>query len=94
MPRFALICTDKPGSLALRQATRPDHLAYVAAAGGAVKMAGPFLDDAGQMAGSLLIVEADDLDAARAFSADDPYARAGLFERVDIRAVGGAFTSL
>ena len=38
------------------------------------------------MAGSLIIVEADDLAAAEAFNAADPYAKAGLFERVEIRA--------
>jgi len=94
MPRFALICIDKPGSLDLRQATRPDHLVYIGDAGELVKLAGPFLDEAGEMAGSLLIIEAENAAAARAFSEQDPYAKAGLFERVDIRAVGGAFAKL
>ena len=26
---FVLVCTDKPGSLDLRLATRPQHLAYL-----------------------------------------------------------------
>ena len=26
---YALICTDKPGSLAARKANRPEHLAYL-----------------------------------------------------------------
>ena len=31
MPHFALICIDKPASLALRMATREAHFAHVAA---------------------------------------------------------------
>jgi uncharacterized protein YciI len=37
------------------------------------------------MAGSLIIIEAPDLAAARAFHAADPYTLAGLFERADLR---------
>ena len=32
------------------------------------------------MAGSLIVVEAPDLAAAKAFHADDPYTKAGLYE--------------
>jgi hypothetical protein len=38
------------------------------------------------MKGTLLIVEAPDLAAAEAYAADDPYNKAGLFERVDVNA--------
>ncbi len=85
MAHFALICIDKPGALALRMATREAHFAYVRAHPGAVRLGGPFLDEAGEMAGSLILLEAADLAAARAFSAADPYTLAGLFERLEIR---------
>jgi len=55
------------------------------AAPGAIKLGGPFLDEAGRMAGSLIILEAEDMTVAEAFSAADPYRLAGLFETVDIR---------
>jgi uncharacterized protein YciI len=84
MPLFALFCVDKRESLPLRMANREAHLAYVRGVGERLKLAGPMLDEAGEMAGSILILEAADLAAARAFSAEDPYAKAGLFERVDI----------
>lgn len=84
MPQFVLHCVDKPDSLALRMATREAHLAYVRGLGPVIKFGGPMLNEAGEMAGSLIVVEADDLDAARAVSANDPYAKAGLFERVEI----------
>jgi uncharacterized protein len=82
---FALICTDKPESLALRQDTRGAHLAFADQLGTAMKAAGPFTDDAGQPIGSLLIIEAADRMAAHAIAARDPYAIAGLFASVDIR---------
>ena len=86
MPLFVLTCLDKPNSLALRMATREAHLAWVRGRIGELKLGGPFLDAAGDMAGSLMILEAPDPAAAEAFSAADPYTRVGLWARVDIRA--------
>lgn len=37
------------------------------------------------MNGTLLVIQADSIDAVRAFVADDPYSRAGLFATVEIR---------
>lgn len=83
MPHFALICTDRPGSLDLRKATRADHLAYLSETG-CVVQAGALLDAAGDMAGSLLVLDLPDRDAAAGWAANDPYARAGLFAEVRI----------
>jgi hypothetical protein len=83
---FALICFDNPNSTGLRAEVRPKHLAYIEKHKTRVKVAGPFLSDDGQtMVGSLIIIEAEDIDAARAFAADDPYQRAGLFAEVDVK---------
>jgi uncharacterized protein YciI len=82
---FALICTDKPGSVELRMSVRPDHLAFLESLGSAVKGAGPFTDDAGSPTGSLILVEAEDRAAADAVAARDPYAKAGLFLSVEAR---------
>jgi hypothetical protein len=83
--KVALICRDKPGAQEVRKANRDAHLAY-AEQTGAVWMGGPFLDEAGNMTGSLIILDVDSLDAARAWSDDDPYVKAGLFESVTIDA--------
>ncbi len=83
--RFALICIDKPGALEVRTANRAAHLDYIAATD-VVEMAGPFLDEAGNMTGSLVILEVGDLAAVRAWVAGDPYGKAGLFANVDVRA--------
>ena len=83
--RFALICLDKPGHLETRKANRDAHLAYVAETG-IVEIAGPLLDAAGEMNGSLIILLVETLEAAQAWAAADPYAKAGLFANVEIRA--------
>ena len=85
MPLFMLACFDKPNSLDLRMATREAHLAYVRENVALVKVAGPMLDDAEALAGSLFILEAEDSAAVEAFHAADPYQQAGLFGQVEIR---------
>ncbi len=84
---FAFVCKDKPGSLQLRIDTRPPHVAFLEGlnAEGKLAFAGPFLNAEGKPDGSLVVVEAPDLAAAQALSAADPYAKAGLFESVEIR---------
>ena len=83
---YALICTDKPGSLAARKANRPEHLAYLKSLGETLVLAGPFTETDGQtMNGSLIVVEAASIDAARKIAANDPFARLGIFASVDIR---------
>ena len=83
---FALICTDKPGSLALRKANRPEHLAYLESLGDTLVFAGPFTEADGEtLNGSLIVVEAPTLIAARAIIEGDPFAKAGIFAEVDIR---------
>ena len=83
MPLFVLSCIDKPDALQLRMATREAHLAW--AKDKPIRLGGPFLDAQGNMAGSLLILDVEDLAAAQAFSAADPYTKAGLWRSVDIR---------
>jgi uncharacterized protein len=84
---FAVMCKDKPGKLQLRIDTRPEHVAFLEGLNADRKLAfaGPFLDAQGKPNGSLVVVEAPDLAGAQAMSAADPYAKAGLFESVEIR---------
>lgn len=83
---IALTARDKPGALDLRMATRDAHVAYLKAAAAQVFQAGPIMDAEGQMCGSLIILDVPDMDAAQAFAADDPYAKAGLFASVTLDA--------
>ena len=83
---YALICIDKPDSQQLRLDTRPDHRDHLKALGDTLKHAGPFTnEDGSQMNGSLLIVETDSLEEAKAIAESDPYAKAGLFSDVQVR---------
>ena len=82
--RVALIARDKPDSLDLRLATREAHLAHVETTG-VVEMAGPLLDAAGEMSGSLIILNVPDMATAQEWAARDPYAQAGLFEEVTLK---------
>ena len=86
MPLFVVTCLDHEGALERRLAVREAHLAFLDARQAMVRLAGPLLDDAGAVIGSLLIVEAEDRPAVEAFAAEDPYSRAGLFRSTEIRA--------
>ena len=80
----ALVAIDKPGALDIRKANRDAHLAY-ADEQGVTFVAGPMLSEAGDMIGSLLILDVHDMAAAEEWAAGDPYAKAGLFETVTLR---------
>lgn len=80
---IALMAKDKSGALQTRKDNRDAHLAYIADTG-VVAQAGPLLDSDGQMAGSLVILDIADMQAAESWAAKDPYALAGLFESVTL----------
>ena len=88
---YAIICIDKPDSIEVRKAHREAHLAHIrnggAKNGGTVVQAGPFLSASnGEMCGSLIIFESEDIAQAQAWSDADPYQAADLFQSVEIRA--------
>ena len=80
---FSLICHDVEDGFELRQQTRPAHLEFLG--GQNVRFAGPILsDDQAKPVGSIVIVECDNLDDAKAIAAEDPYSKAGLFGSVNV----------
>ncbi len=81
---FVVTCIDKSDGVELRLKTREQHLAYIRS-GSTVKLGGPFLDEAGNMVGSFIIMEAEHLAAAEDWAAQDPYALAGLFSSCTVR---------
>jgi uncharacterized protein len=92
---FALLCKDKPDHLSVRMEARPAHVEHLKKlnAEGVLKMAGPFLDDEGKPCGSLVVIHADTIEAAKALADSDPYAKAGLFESVDIKPFNWVFNN-
>lgn len=79
---IALIARDKPDALQTRVDNRSAHLAYIDDTG-VVSQAGPLIEN-GQMAGSLVILDVADMAAAQGWADNDPYAKAGLFAKVDL----------
>ena len=53
-------------------------------ASGRIRYGGPLLNEKSEMSGSLIIIEADDLEAARATFGDDPYILHAVFEDYEI----------
>ncbi len=85
MPFYALIAHDRPG-LEHRKQHRPAHLEHMARldAAGRLRYGGPLLNDKQDMVGSLIILEADSLDEAKATYADDPYVIHNVFDHYDV----------
>ncbi len=84
---FAIVCLDKTDHGAVRADNRPAHLEHLKAHEAGILVAGPLLGKDGESPiGSLLIIEFEDLDAARKFADTDPYYKAGLFDTVSIAA--------
>lgn len=90
---YAILATDRPGSLGARLAARPVHLERLQALQdeGRLILAGPHpaIDspdpgDAG-FTGSLIVAEFPDLETARAWAGDDPYLAAGVYQGVQVK---------
>ena len=82
---YLIMAFDKPDSEALRLETRPAHVEYVLGQGGML-LGGPFMSDDGEtMTGSMLILDTTQRSVAEAFVENDPYHKAGLFDKVEIR---------
>jgi uncharacterized protein len=89
---FAVYCLDKPDSQAVRAANRAMHLDHVARHEERILTAGPlFAEDGEAMVGSLLVLDFPDRAQLDLFLREDPYAKAGLFSKVDVRPYRAAF---
>ena len=85
MTHFLIYTEDKEDSLPIRMANREAHLSWVMNDPKVQLIsAGPWLDDDGDMRGSLLIVSAETLEIVETWLEQDPYNKAGLtgFKRV------------
>jgi len=79
---FAIIGYDGADGQAKRKVHRQAHLDRMDPLdrAGKVILAGPLTDGAG----ILILIEADSLEEARAFAADDPYVTEGIFARYEV----------
>lgn len=84
--KVALICTLGPDVEALRHELRLDHLRYIAAYREQILFGGPTLSAQGAPERMIIVLDVQDLAAAEAFVAGEPYAAHAVFETVEIRA--------
>ena len=82
---FALVAYDRPNAVARRMELRPEHLEFLKAQGETIKLAGPFLADNGDMVGSIVVVEAETVEDARAIFAKDPFMIGNLFDSITVK---------
>ncbi len=88
MALFVYQGNDGSRGLELRKTVRTRHLGYLQglADAGRIRFAGPLYAADGQPCGSLVVFEADDLDAAQEVAEGDPYLVEGVFDAVEVRA--------
>ena len=76
---------DGPDSARIRAATKEAHFAYLTRHEDILVLGGALLaDDGTTRIGSVLILNVPSRAAAEAFSADEPFRKAGLFKSVKI----------
>lgn len=83
---YIIYCRDDPRISAKVRATHKDeHLAYLANFAESIVLGGAMLDEDGETRlGSTLILNANSLAEVEAFSQNEPFRRAGLYESVQI----------
>lgn len=82
---FAMIAKDRPNALDQRLAVRPVHLEHLDSLGQQLRLAGALLDADGKPEGSLVVIEAETIEAATAMFEADPFFKEGLFAGVEIK---------
>src|SRR5215217_5621062 len=85
MPLFAMIAKDRPGMGDKRTATRPVHLEHLKAMGETLVLAGALMGADGNPEGSLLVLEAETLEAATTTFMADPFVAEGIFASVEVK---------
>jgi uncharacterized protein YciI len=79
---FAILLMDRPGTAELRVQVRPDHRAYLAEQADRMAFAGPLTSEDGKtVLGSLLALDFPDRAAVNAWLKDEPYTKAGVYEK-------------
>lgn len=85
MALYALIGIDRPGAIERRDEIRAEHRAYVQANKDRIRIAGPFLDEAGAQIGSLIVFEADDPAYVWDWIHSEPFYQDGIYQHVEVR---------
>jgi hypothetical protein len=82
---YILYNEDRPDGQAIREATREAHFAYLERHKDKLVLGGGLLSEDGQTRlGSVFIINVPDRKSAEAFSAEEPFRKAGLFRTTKI----------
>jgi uncharacterized protein len=82
---FMIETWDKPEHQHMRRQVRADHLAFLEARSEMLLACGAKLNDDGSDAGGgVYIIDVDSRAEAEDFISDDPFSKAGLFDRVAV----------
>ena len=82
---YILYNEDRPDGLTIREATREAHLAYLERHKDKLVLGGGLLSEDGKTRlGSVFIINVPDRKSAEAFSAEEPFRKAGLFKTTKI----------
>ncbi|MGV8833118.1 MAG: YciI family protein [Devosia sp.] len=82
---FVFIGKDKPDNLAQRLAVRPVHLEHLKSLGESLVAAGALLDDNEKPEGSVMVLEAESLEAAKTAFSADPFVQQGVFGSWEVK---------
>jgi hypothetical protein len=95
MPLFVYRGRDSERGLELRKLHREKHLAHLSGLdkAGRIRFAGPLLDAQQNPCGSLVVLEAESLEAAREIAENDPYLLEGIFAEVEVHETKTVFPS-
>jgi uncharacterized protein YciI len=82
---YVIQTQDKPGSANVRAEARPAHLEYLTKHQNLLLAAGALIEDDGTGGnGGVLIVDTDSRAEAEKFINEDPFTKAGLFQKVTV----------
>ncbi|MCC7546381.1 MAG: YciI family protein [Burkholderiales bacterium] len=82
---YAIQTEDKPGTAELRASVRSAHLDYLTANKHLLLAAGALTGDDGAGGhGGILLVDTEDRAAAQRFIDEDPFTKAGLFQKITV----------
>ena len=82
---YVIVTKDKPDSLDLRTSVRGVHLEYLVANKDKLLAAGAKTEDDGTGGhGGVIILDTDIRAEAESFIENDPFAKAGLFESIEV----------
>lgn len=86
MPLYIYRGRDSDQGLELRKLHREKHLAHLSPLdkAGRIQFAGPLIDADANPCGSLILFEAETLEAAREVAESDPYLTEGIFADVEV----------